>query len=344
MNNQSAFIVSAVLLAAGMTLSAGASAQSTWNVYNGSSGGSGCSQNATNTGSFNNSYACTGVGTAGTSMTASAWSSNSDRGATAGIQGTVNTTSTNTSTFYGAEYALSGSGFASALLSDQGSSGLGGTSRLEAQTARAGGDTTPLSPGSPNHAFDSIAPGAFDMLLLDFGSTSVILDKIGIGWKQTQADITVMRWTGATAPTKTVGASTMTGDGHQNLTSVLYNPANPGTAGWQLVGSYQDLGTDSAAPFGDAARSLNTTLSSSWWLVSAFNTTLTGGSSACTAANGSAATCTAGNDSFKFNYIATKNPSPPGLSVSEPSSLALATLALVGGVWSRRRRTTALAV
>lgn len=66
----------AIAMTLGLAFSPGASAQSTWNVYNGSSSGSGCTQNATNTGSYNNSWGCTSVtgGTAGTAMTASAWS------------------------------------------------------------------------------------------------------------------------------------------------------------------------------------------------------------------------------------------------------------------------------
>lgn len=311
MKSQRTSISSALLLALGLTLSASASAQSTWNVYSGSSGGSGCTQNGTYSGTYNNSWACTSVtgGTAGTAMTASAWST--DR--------------TNSST---PSHSLTGSGFASAYMSSQGNSGFGAASRTEG-----------LSPSSPDHAFDSYNPGTMDALLLDFGSTSVILDKIGLGWTQSDADITVMRWTGTTAPTRTNGTSSLSGDGQQNLTNVLYNPATPLIAGWQLVGSYADLGTDSSVPFGGAARDINTTQSSSWWLISTFNTTLTGGSTSCTAANGSTTTCGAGNDSFKFNYVTTKTGGGGGQGVPEPGSLALAMLALVGGAWGTRRRT-----
>jgi hypothetical protein len=335
------------LVMAGLTLGTAAMAQSTWNLYNGSANNregvtSGCSQGATNAGSFGNSWNCT-VGATGPTqqkVTASAWSSNDDRGTVGGVKGTVNDSNTNTSSFYGGGYALSGSGFASALMSDQGLSGFGGTSRLEAQTARAGGDTSPLAPGSPNHSFDSIAPGSFDMMLLDFGSSSVVLDKIGIGWTNGNADVTVLRWTGSSRPTGVDGSSSDTTDGHGNLLSTMYNAATPGTAGWQLVGSYADLTTDNTTPFGYDARNTGATQASSWWLISAFNTSLNGGNSSCLAANGSSTTCSATSNGFKLNFIATKpngGGGGSGSGVPEPTSLALAGVALAGLIGARRR-------
>ncbi|MFM9917256.1 MAG: exosortase-dependent surface protein XDP1 [Rhizobacter sp.] len=295
-------LVSVTALAAGLVMSGSALAQSTWNIYSASGG---CTQNATNSGTFNNSWGCSGTGSAGTAVTASAWSS--DRGAGAN--------------------ALSGTGFASSYMSAQGNSGFGAASRTEG-----------IGVSSPDHSFDSYNPGTMDALLLDFGATSVILDKIGIGWTNGDADITVMRWTGPAAPTRTAGASTLVGDGEQNLTSNLYNPATPGIAGWQLVGSYADLAADSSAPFGGFARSTGATQASSWWLISTFNTALNGNSNSCLSATGTATTCDAGQDSFKLNYIATKNPTPPsGGKVPEPGSLALAGIALASVFGMRRR-------
>lgn len=304
-------LISTAVALAGLTLGTTAMAQSTWNVYSGSSNGSGCTQNVANKDTFNNSWACTSAtgGTAGASMTVSAWSS--DRN----VVGNAN--------------YLSGAGYASAHMSSQGNSGFGAASRLEG-----------VGVSSPDHSFDSFAPGTIDLMLLDFGSTSVILDKIGIGWTNGDADITVMRWTGATAPSKPTG-TTSTG-GNQNLVDTAYNPATPGTAGWQLVGSYANLTGDNSLPFGGTARSTGTSLSSSWWLISTFNQALNGNSTDCLASNGSTTTCGAGNDSFKLNYIATKlggGGGGGGGSVSEPTSLALATLAFAGLFGARRRAT-----
>lgn len=328
-------------LFAGALVGISAAAQSTWNVYSASpsasNGGSSCVQNSANVGSFNNSYGCTSTtgGTAGSKMTISAWSADADRGVQGGINGTGFNGTSKTS-YYGESYYLSpsaapelaGSQFASAYLSPQGTSGFGSTSRLEAQKARANGDTTPLDPTSPNHSFDSIAPGSYDLLLLNF-DTKVVLDKIGIGWTQGDADITLLRWDGTAPPTFAEGSSSMTGDGHQNLTAL----------GWTLVGSYADLGMDGSMPFGGQARSTGATKASSWWLISSFNTTLNGGSTSCRGADGTTpTTCDGTNDSFKLNYIVTKlEATTQGGGVPEPGSLALAGIALAGAISLRRR-------
>lgn len=299
MNRLRTSILSAAAALAGLTISTGAMAQATWNLYSGS--GNGCSQNSTNSGNYGNTWNCTG--SSGVVATASAWSV--DRGAP--LVGSYNTQAE-------IDY-LSGSGYASAYLSPQGTSGFGASSRSEGTGA-----------SSPNHAFDSISPGKQDLLLLDFGSASVILDSIGIGWKGTDSDITVFQWLSSTAP-QVLNAnpgSQRTGDGHQNLTSM----------GWTLVGSYADLAKDDTVvvpdptkpnvvvpTFGDTAVKTGATLASSWWLISTFDSANRG---TCTA-------CDAGNDAFKLNFVSTKPPTttPPG-KVPEPGSLALAGLALAG--------------
>ncbi len=309
--------VLAVLAALG---SAGpAAAQTAWNLSDAH-----CTQNATASGSFGNTWTCPS-GTPAISATLSAWSS--DRGSSSTGNTTANT------------YFLSGSGYASAFLSPQGTSGFGAVSRLEAQQALIGGDSTPLTPGSPNHAFDSVSPGTIDLLLLNF-SSSVVLSQIGIGWTGGDADVTVLRWAGAGNPFLADGTSTMSGDGQRNLSNTL------GSTGWSLVGSYANLTADNTVPFGGTARNTGATdaMASSWWLVSTFNTTLNGGGTACLAANGTATTCGAGDDSFKFNYVAFRTPTPPPPGqVSEPASLALLGIAALAWVASSRRRPTAKA-
>ena len=183
-------ILSTAAALAGLAMSSGAMAQATWNLYSGS--GNGCSQNATNSGNYGNSWNCTGSSSA--TATVSAWSA--DRG-TSGQADFLAAPST-------------GSYYANAYLSPQGNAGFGAASRSEGTGATA-----------PNHAFDSISPGTQDLMLLDFGSANVILNSIGIGWSGTDSDITLLRWTGSAAPSKASGNLIATGwalvDSYSNL-------------------------------------------------------------------------------------------------------------------------------
>ncbi len=289
--------ISAVLF--GSALSSQAMAQATWNLFSGSVSGNGCTQSATYAGDYNNSYNCTG--STGVTATASAWSA--DRGT-----GTDGLTA-----------PASGQYYASAYMAQYGNSGFGAASRTEL-----------IGVLPPDHSFDSLNPGTQDLMLLDFGSTSVILNQIGIGWKGgpwNQADITVMRWSGSSAPGRVTTSSPRSTDGEQNLIST----------GWSLVGSYADLTPDSTLPFGSSPANTGATQASSWWLISTFNTALNGGTTACKSSTGTNATCSQGNDAFKLNFIsATVVPPPPPGKAPEPGSLALAGVALAGLFGVRR--------
>jgi hypothetical protein len=301
----------AVALAAALIGSA-AHAQQTWNLVSTGNTGGMCTQAGANANTFDNNYACNN-GTS--SVTISAWST--DRGT-----GTGNAQAGTSATYTAGNGA--GTTFANAFLTNQGTSGFGAANRSEG-----------LNPGSPNHAFDSIPndPNRVEMMLLDFGSTNVVLNNIGIGWKNGtgSGDMTVMRWVGA-KPAATTGAVTVGGNetlAAQRCTGGLV------TGCWSLVGSYADVPSDGSAPYGEVNTLTNATaaMTSSWWMISTFNTALNGNSTTCrNATNTGNATCTAGNDAFKINFIrATAG------QVSAPGSLALAGMGLFAAFMVRRR-------
>ncbi|CAD5373404.1 PEP-CTERM domain-containing protein [Rubrivivax sp. A210] len=297
-------------LAVAAALPGAASAQATWNLYRDASAPldpNSCLQGAANYGSYGNTYSCTG--STGGTVTASAWSV--EKGAT----GNANALD------------YSGSYYANAFVSDNGTAGFGSKNRTE----------TLASGGPYQHAVDNI-PGAYDFILLDFGAANVVLESFGLGYactmdmsysttacKASKADLTIMRWSGDTAPTRGTGTATM--GSNQTLTD----------SGWQLVGSYQGVQADSLDPFGGQKRNTSATQGSSWWLISAFNTTLNGGTQYCSDSSGLATTCSNTNDAFKLNWIKTAAASVVTPGVPEPASLGLAMAALAALGFVRRQ-------
>lgn len=210
--------------------------------------------------------------------------------------------------------------------------------------------------GQPQHSIES--QGADEVVLLDFGNKNVSLTELKVGWSYNDTDITVLRWTGTAAPgpslTSTAGAASLV------------------SQGWEIVKSadLDGVATNTGSTFGASTMTIDTTATSSWWLVTAYfgsssNDLETGETTTTTKTcktyywNGtcktwSNVTTTVNNyDYFKLLSVSGKCTSqtngnacdgtpPPSSGVPTPGSMALAGLGL-GGLLLRRRRQSAAA-
>ena len=168
--------------------------------------------------------------------------------------------------------------------------------------------------------------------MLDFSSASsngVSLTGLTIGWNGTD--------TSTTSRNCVVGTTNCSG----SETALTYNDSDisvlaktaTGTltvaglgSGWQLIVNYGYVGT------GSNIEAISTTVSSSYWLISAYSSTLFG-SSSCTTAN-----CNDSNvDAFKLLSVAGNVTPPPPNGTPEPGTLALVGVALLGALTMRKR-------
>lgn len=153
---------------------------------------------------------------------------------------------------------------------------------------------------SPQHAIDN--NGSTDAILMSFGS-SFALKQLSSGWIYGDADVSIMRYTGTTAPVL----------GSSKVSTLMSAP------GWELVGHYNIANTSTPLNFNAANKT------ASWWLVSAYNSSY-GGATAANLNNS--------NDYFKLKSFSGELISN---QVPEPGSWSLLGVAMLGFAAVRRK-------
>ncbi|MDD5579706.1 MAG: PEP-CTERM sorting domain-containing protein [Methylobacter sp.] len=195
--------------------------------------------------------------------------------------------------------------------------GAAGTGNGSAGTTFAAATATPYSGGiginnadeavgvAPEHAVDNAV--GVDAALFTFTGGAVTLQSLSIGWKSGDADISVLAYTGSSAPATLIGKSF----------------ANLLTSGWSFIGNYADLAVGTAKTINTAA------ISSSYWLISAYTSAL-----GSTVSGGGSVDL--GNDYFKI--LALSGDPTVTNNVPEPSAILLLALGLGGWRMARNHQ------
>lgn len=235
-------------------------------------------------------------------------------------------------------YMDSTNGWKPGMLGDFGSNGFGaytGNKETSNDGQHAFDNLSSGCSGTPPGAISGLSGlnggcgGTVEALLLNFGASSVKLTQVGIGYFGTDADISVFRWTGTGTPTLgAVGTSGVGGSIAGGWTLVASKDMDG------LTRSSSDVNYDAGNTQTRSWNNINSGYSSAFLITTYFG-------AASTTDNTDPTQVKSGSDRFKLNSftVACNGACTPSQAsgVSEPASLALASLGLVAGVGVRRR-------
>ena len=192
-------------------------------------------------------------------------------------------------------------------------SGGWGINNLDGCVSCSSGDRGDVPGSAPEHAIDNNQ--RHEMLLLTFTSAK-ILSKVGVGYVgYSDSDLTVMAYTGGALGT--VPPSALVGATWASLALA--------GSGWTRVGNYDGNGAIGQRNINAAA------IASSYWLIGAYNPLAAPGGST------TGVTLDSGDDYIKLLNVTSVTPVTPSSSVSEPGTMALLGLGLLGVGLARRR-------